>query len=227
MHSLNRNAAASLAAAGLAIATALVLVVPAWGHAAPERFNPSPGEVLAQAPTGIDGWFIQDVRRTEESSLEVLDTTGNVVSKPSMVDDADRRHMHADIQGTLEPGRYMAAWKTLSDEDDEADGACFLFFVGQEAADMAHEERVRIDDPDACPVKIAEEPAAGAGTETPAANPDMAQQLKDVQDQLAQAQAKTDDGGVSTGALAGAAAGAALAGLVIGAGVTTALRRRA
>ena len=48
------------------------------------------------------------------------------------------------------------AWQTLSDQDDELDGSCFLFFVGQDAADLAHQDRVRIDHPESCTIDLEE-----------------------------------------------------------------------
>jgi len=191
---------------GLAIPFAFVTLVA--GHASPERFDPPVGAVLEQAPARIDGWFTQDVRRTEESFLRVLDEAGDLVSQPAVIDDADRRHMYAELQPGLGPGRYLVAWQTFSDEDEEVDGACFLFFVGQAAADKAHQDRVRIDDPESCPVMVeaGEQPAGGT------AEPSSVSE---------------GDEGVPVAALIGATIGAAAGGLTVGgAGAWVAVRRR-
>jgi hypothetical protein len=82
-----------------------------------------------------------------------------------VIDDADRRHMYVELQTSLSEGRYLVAWQTLSDEDDELDGSCFLFFVGQAAADAAHDERLRINAPVSCPVDIEEATALFAKPE--------------------------------------------------------------
>jgi len=142
----------------LALASPLVFIALASAHAAPERFDPSPGAVLKSAPQQVDGWFIQDVRRQADASfIKVFDAGGmQLDDKSPVVDDMDRRHMSVKLESGLGAGRYMVAWETLSDEDDELDGGCFWFFVGQEAADKAHEEKLRINAPDGCPINLEE-----------------------------------------------------------------------
>jgi len=142
----------------LALASPLVFITLASAHAAPERFDPSPGAVLQTAPPQVQGWFIQDVRRQADASfIKVFDAGAmQVDDKSPVVDDADRRHMSVKLESGLGAGRYMVAWETLSDEDDELDGGCFWFFVGQEAADKAHEEKLRINAPDGCPINLEE-----------------------------------------------------------------------
>ncbi len=148
---------ATTLAAGLLALTAATTVL---GHAAPERFDPAPGAVLDAAPDRVDGWFIQDVRRQEEASfIKVFDADGNQVDDGApVIDDADRRHLYVNLTSSLDEGRYMVAWQTLSDEDDELDGSCFLFFVGQAAADEAHEARSRIDVAGKCPTAAVSAP---------------------------------------------------------------------
>ena len=139
-----------------ALVVAVMIVSPAFGHAAPERFNPAPGAVLETAPVRIEGFYTQDIRREQGASfIRVFDEHGQRVDAGDVViNDDDRRHMYVGLESDLPGGRYLVAWQTLSDEDDELDGSCFLFFVGQEAADLAHEDRVRIDDPESCPIDL-------------------------------------------------------------------------
>ena len=124
-----------------ALVVAVMAVSPAFGHAAPERFNPAPGAVLETAPVRVDGFYTQDIRREQGASfIHVFDENGQRVDAGDVViNDDDRRHMYVGLESDLPEGRYLAAWQTLSDEDDELDGSCFLFFVGQDAADLAHE----------------------------------------------------------------------------------------
>ncbi|MFQ5879613.1 MAG: copper resistance protein CopC, partial [Dehalococcoidia bacterium] len=182
----------------LALIMALASVTLVSGHAAPERFTPPPGAVLDEVPSRVDGFFTQDIRRTEESFLQVFGEAGNRVSRPAVIDDADRRHMYTELQPGLGLGRYLVAWQTMSDEDDEVDGGCFLFFVGQEAADQAHQERMRIDAPQECPVNIGdEEEEEGHSEEEPLATIE-------------------GDEGVPVAALIGAAVGSGAAMLLVG-----------
>ena len=155
-------------AAGL---LALAAVSAALGHAAPERFLPSPGQVLAAPPARIDGWFIQDVRRqADQSFIHVFRVKADgslgdrVDAGDSIVDDNDRRHMFVDLSPDIGPGEYAVAWQTMSDEDDEADGDCYRFFVGQAAADAAHQAKSRLDLAGTCPTAAVSAPSAPAST---------------------------------------------------------------
>ena len=141
-----------------ALVVAVMIVSPAFGHAAPERFNPSPGAVLESAPVRVDGFYTQDIRREQGASfIHVFDEHGQRVDAGDVViNDDDRRHMYVGLEPDLPEGRYLVAWQTLSDEDDELDGSCFLFFVGQDAAYLAHQDRVRIDDPESCTIDLEE-----------------------------------------------------------------------
>ena len=141
-----------------ALVVAVMIVSPAFGHAAPERFNPSPGAVLETAPVRVDGFYTQDIRREQGASfIHVFDEHGQRVDSGDVViNDGDRRHMYVGLESDLPEGRYLVAWQTLSDEDDELDGSCFLFFVGQDAADLTHQDRVRIDDPESCTINLEE-----------------------------------------------------------------------
>ncbi len=153
--------AITLAAGLMALAAATNVL----GHAAPERFDPAPGAVLDAAPARADGWFIQDVRRQGDASfIKVFDADGSRVDDGSpVIDDADRRHAYVNLNPGLGAGRYMVAWQTLSDEDDELDGGCFWFFVGQAAADAAHQAKLRIDSAEDCPTAaVAAPPEATA-----------------------------------------------------------------
>ncbi len=129
-------------AAGLLALAAITTVA---GHAAPERFDTAPGQVLDAAPERVDGWFTQDIRRQEDESflrvyrVEADGSLGRRVdTDATIIDDDDRRHMFVDLTPDTGPGEYAVAWQTLSYEDDEHEGSCHRFFVGQEAADTAH-----------------------------------------------------------------------------------------
>src|SRR3990172_6720311 len=140
-------------AAGL---LALATVMTVSGHSEPVRFDPAPGEVLDAAPQRVDGWFSQEMRRSsDETSLEVHPVMedgmlGDPVSADTVIDDADRHHMSAELTGDLMPGQYVVSWSALSDEDDHADSGCFRFFVGQDAADAAAQSEARMDAAEEC-----------------------------------------------------------------------------
>ena len=114
-------------AAGL---LALTAVAAALGHAAPERFDPAPGQVLDSPPDRAEGWFTQDIRRQADQSflwvyrVQPDGSLGDRVDAgETAIDDNDRRHMFVDLKPGLGDGEYAVARQTLSDEDDEADGA--------------------------------------------------------------------------------------------------------
>jgi len=140
-------------AAGL---LALVAITAAFGHSEPVRFSPAPGQVLDAPPQRVDGWFTQEMRRSSnETSLEVHPVMeggmpGDSVSGETVIDDADRHHMSAELTGDLMPGQYVVAWSALSDEDEHADSGCYRFFIGQEAADAAAQSGARLDAAEEC-----------------------------------------------------------------------------
>jgi methionine-rich copper-binding protein CopC len=150
---------------------ALLAITAALGHASPERFDPAPGQVLTNAPSRVDGWFTQDIRRQEEQSrLRVyrVEADGSLSQQvdtgATVIDDSDRRHMYVDLAPDLGAGEYAVAWQTLSDEDDEPDGNCYRFFVGLEAAAAAHDARSRIDVAGDCPTSAVAAPPAPQST---------------------------------------------------------------
>ncbi|HEU4760244.1 MAG TPA: copper resistance protein CopC [Dehalococcoidia bacterium] len=159
--------AVTLAAALLAVAA----VTGALGHAAPERFQPSPGQVLDSPPARVEGWFTQDIRRQADKSflwvyrVQPDGSLGDRVDAgETAIDDNDRRHMSVDVRPGLGAGEYAVAWQTLSDEDDEADGACYRFFVGEEAAAGSHGMRSRLDVAGECPTAAVSAPTAPTAT---------------------------------------------------------------
>ncbi len=161
--------ATTLAACLLALSATTV----ALGHASPERFEPSPGQVLDTPPARVHGWFTQDIRRQEDKSslrVYIVEADGSlgqrVDTDETTIDDDDRRHMFVDLATDMGPGEYAVAWQTLSDEDDEDDGGCYRFFVGREVADAAHQTRSRIDVAGVCPTAaVAAPPAPTASIE--------------------------------------------------------------
>ncbi len=59
--------------AALAVFGSVILAGSVAAHSRPVRFDPAPGAVLDAAPAAITGWFTSDIRRAEESFIEVLD----------------------------------------------------------------------------------------------------------------------------------------------------------
>jgi methionine-rich copper-binding protein CopC len=104
---------------------------------------PNPGQVLATSLPAIDIYTAQDMRKTAGANvITVTDAAQNRVDTGNtVVDDANRMHFSVGLQPNLSPGRYLVAFKTLSDQDGEADSGQFAFYVGapptsdQQAAD--------------------------------------------------------------------------------------------
>jgi methionine-rich copper-binding protein CopC len=129
-----------------AAAAALVLAaIPAgiFAHARYDHSNPTPGQVVATSPPAVDIYTAQDMRKTAGADvITVTDAAQNHVDTGNtVVDDANRRHFSVGLQPNLPPGRYLVVFKTLSDQDGEADSGQFAFYVGapptadQQAAD--------------------------------------------------------------------------------------------
>jgi methionine-rich copper-binding protein CopC len=118
--------------ASLGLALALFALAPqlAAGHARYDRSDPAGESVVATAPAELRVWFTEELR-TQGSSLEVVDATGNRVDRgDSRVDlnDPDRKLMRISL-GTLPDGVYTVRWRSASQDGHELDGT-FRFGVG-------------------------------------------------------------------------------------------------
>jgi methionine-rich copper-binding protein CopC len=122
----------------LCIAVAAIAILLALGpsrvlaHARFDHSTPSPGQVLATSPPAVDIYTVQDLRKTADADvITVVDAAQNRVDTGNtVVDDSNRRHFSVGLQPNLPPGRYLVAFKTLSDQDGEADSGQFAFYVG-------------------------------------------------------------------------------------------------
>ncbi|HEY7466239.1 MAG TPA: hypothetical protein VIB47_06060, partial [Dehalococcoidia bacterium] len=66
-----------LLTAALAAVGALAVATVVSAHSRPIRFEPSPGQVLAQPPSQVSGWFTAELRRDPNwTFLHVTDAQG-------------------------------------------------------------------------------------------------------------------------------------------------------
>jgi methionine-rich copper-binding protein CopC len=114
-----------------AFALFLIPAVRVSAHAAYDHSTPGDGEVLAAAPARIDVFFKEETQRANGlPTLVVVNGSGDTVSSNTTLDDNDRKHISADLNPGLPPGRYAVIWHNVSaDDGDEAQGA-FYFYVG-------------------------------------------------------------------------------------------------
>lgn len=134
----------------------LSLAVVAEAHSRPVRFDPAPGAVLDAAPSEVTGWFTSDIRRAEESFIQVLDEGGANVAAGEVQLSDDRRQMSVALGSGVGEGRYIVYWSTFDDADGEVFSGCYAFFVGQTAADEAVASGEALDGGADCPA-MAEE----------------------------------------------------------------------
>jgi methionine-rich copper-binding protein CopC len=106
----------------------------AAAHAGFDRATPGPGQVLASAPARVDIYVTQELRKISgRNEIVVAGPDGQRVDDgATLVDDADRHHFSVGLRPTLPVGRYIVSFKTLSDEDAEADHGAFAFYLGIE-----------------------------------------------------------------------------------------------
>ncbi|HLG12740.1 MAG TPA: copper resistance protein CopC [Dehalococcoidia bacterium] len=125
-------------------AVAVVGVVSA--HSRPIRFEPSPGQVLTAAPPSVSGWFTAELRRDPNwTFLHVTDAQGNRVDAGETQFSTDRRQLTVTLKSGLANGRYQVTWRGFDDEDGAIFGDCYVFYVGQVAADQGFQDFQRID----------------------------------------------------------------------------------
>ena len=135
-----------LAVAGALLAAAVLTVSGVVAHSRPIRFDPAPGAVLGTAPSQVTGWFTADLRRDQNwTFLRVTDAQGNRVDAGETELSANRRQMSVSLRPNLPAGRYLVTWRTYDDVDGAIFGDCYTFFVGQQAADAALADNLRLD----------------------------------------------------------------------------------
>jgi methionine-rich copper-binding protein CopC len=129
----------------------------ALAHARPVRFDPAPGAVLAAAPASIQGWFSSEIRRVPDSFLHVLDTSGQRIDVGETQLSTDRRQMTVALRPGLAPGRYLVNWSANDDADGHTLAGCYVFFVGEAAAQNAISAGDPLDGGSRCPAVVEEE----------------------------------------------------------------------
>jgi methionine-rich copper-binding protein CopC len=155
----------AIVAALLVLVASGVAATQVFAHSRPLRFDPPPGIVLQAAPSQIKGWFGSDIRRDPNwSFIQVTDAQGQRVDAGDVALSSDRLQMTANLKSGLGPGAYLVSWRTWDDGDGEIFGDCYVFYVGQAAADAAVASKTRLDGGSKCPrIEI----AAKDGTPTP------------------------------------------------------------
>jgi hypothetical protein len=117
----------------------------------------------------VTGWFTGALRRDPNwSFLRVTNADGARVDVGEPILSQDRLQMTVNLQPNLPPGRYTVAWHAWDDADGHILGDCFVFFVGQAAADQAVADRVRLDGGRDC---VRTDIAARDGTPVPGVTP--------------------------------------------------------
>lgn len=124
--------ATALTMAVIVLVTLLAIRAPSVSaHARYDHSTPGDGEVLATAPAKVDVYFAEEVQRGNGlPTLTVVSDDGDVVDKGAVLDDDDRTHMSAELNDSLEDGRYTVIWHTISAEDGEEAQGAFHFYVG-------------------------------------------------------------------------------------------------
>jgi methionine-rich copper-binding protein CopC len=135
-----------ITAFGLAALGAAVLAGVVSAHSRPIRFEPSPGQVLTAAPASVSGWFTAELRRDPNwTFLHVTDASGARVEAGETQLSSDRRQLTVQLRSGLGPGKYQVTWRGFDDEDGAIFGDCYVFYVGQAAADQGFTDFQRID----------------------------------------------------------------------------------
>src|SRR6185436_17772440 len=160
-----RNLRTMFVAVVLVLVAGGIAATQVFAHSRPLRFEPAPGAVLQAAPASVTGYFSSDIRRDPNwSFIEVTDAQGQRVDTGETQLSSNRLQMTAMLKPAVGPGTYMVSWRTWDDGDAEIFGDCYVFFVGQAAADAAVASKTRLDGGSKCP-RI--EVAAKNGTPTP------------------------------------------------------------
>jgi methionine-rich copper-binding protein CopC len=140
-------------AAGVALVAVIAVISAqiAFAHTRPIRFDPAPGEVLLSAPSKVDSWFTNPLRRDPNwNFLRVTNAQGQRVDVGEPILSSDRRQMTVNLQPGLPEGRYTVNWYGWDDLDGHILGDCYTFYVGQAAADAGFNDKTRLDGGGTC-----------------------------------------------------------------------------
>jgi methionine-rich copper-binding protein CopC len=115
-----------LVAAALA---AVAVVVLASAHAQPARVRPGDGAVVTTPPPVVQIEMTQELaRQAGANDIEVFNEAGaKVTTVAAVIDNGNRRLLSVPLPSTIEPGRYIVRWKTLSAEDGDTDSGELSF----------------------------------------------------------------------------------------------------
>jgi methionine-rich copper-binding protein CopC len=116
----------------LVASTFFITVGAALAHAHYDHSTPSIGQVLAASPQRVDIYTDSEMRKAAGANdIAVTAADGSRVDDGNtVVDDANRQHFSIGLRPNLPAGRYVVAFKTLSDVDGDTDSGKFSFYVG-------------------------------------------------------------------------------------------------
>jgi copper transport protein len=104
---------------------------PVEAHARYDRSDPPADGIVAVAPSELRVWFTEEVR-TQGSSLQVVDASGNQVDRGDArvdLNDPDRKLMRVSL-APLADGVYTVTWQAVSATDGHSSDGTFRFGVG-------------------------------------------------------------------------------------------------
>ena len=134
----------------------------AAAHAHYAHSQPSIGQVLPAAPAEVDIYTDSDMRK--QAGSNVITVTGPDGSEAdngnTVVDDSNPQHFSVGLNPNLPNGRYVVAFKTLSDVDGDTDGGKFTFYVGAGPTDAQKAQDASLNGP---PVTIAAQSSSSGG----------------------------------------------------------------
>ncbi|MEX2081183.1 MAG: copper resistance protein CopC [Dehalococcoidia bacterium] len=136
-----------LASTVAAIGCALLSVATALAHAEPATVKPGHGAVVVEVPVEVVIVMSQDMaRQAGASDIDVFDERGEEVTRiAAVIDNSDRRRISVPLPEDLAPGDYTVAWKTLSDEDGDADAGELSFRYDPAGTPDPGQEQLRED----------------------------------------------------------------------------------
>jgi methionine-rich copper-binding protein CopC len=210
-----------VAVVGFVVLGAVVGVPDGLAHADYESSTPGRNQVVQEPPAQLEVIFTQELFREQGANfIRAFNEADEQVSEgDGTIDDNDRTRMTTALRATLEPGRYIVRWQTLSADDGDDDEGAFCFYVAVEPTTEQQAECAEFDE-DAegtatvPPTTAGETPDGTAPSEvtaTPAAPTDGGE--------------NGDGGGMSTAAIVGIVIAVGVGVVVVVAGVAVWLRK--
>jgi len=112
-----------------ALGLAALAAAPAFKHTRLERSEPAADSTVTVAPRAIKLWFSEPVQLSV-TTVRITGVPGATITlSPARMDTLPHAPVILDVHGVWVPGRYTAAWRTMSRDGHPVSGTFAFTFA--------------------------------------------------------------------------------------------------